>query len=101
MEHFAGRSFHSARWDYDYTGGGPDAPLSKLARQGRSPSIGTGATGIQCVPPLAESAKHLYVFQRTPSAIGERGNRPTDPGFADDPRARAGRRLGWTTSRPS
>jgi cation diffusion facilitator CzcD-associated flavoprotein CzcO len=34
------------------------------------------------VPPLAESAKHLYVFQRTPSAIGERGNRPTDPAFA-------------------
>ncbi len=44
--------------------------------------IGTGASGIQCVPPLAESAKHLYVFQRTPSAIGERGNRPTDPDFA-------------------
>ena len=33
-------------------------------------------------PPLTESAKHLYVFQRTPSAIGERGNRPTDPEFA-------------------
>ena len=49
--------------------------------------LGTGATGIQCVPPLAESAKHVYVFQRTPSAIGERGNRPTEPDFADGLRA--------------
>ena len=45
--------------------------------------IGTGASGIQCLPPLAESAKHVYVFQRTPSAIGERGNRPTDDDFAE------------------
>ena len=55
--------------------------------------IGTGASGIQCVPPLAESAKHLYVFQRTPSAIGERGNRPTDPDFAD------GLEPGWQRAR--
>jgi cation diffusion facilitator CzcD-associated flavoprotein CzcO len=34
-------------------------------------------------PPVAEAAEHVYVFQRTPSAIGVRGNRPTDPGFAD------------------
>ena len=45
--------------------------------------LGTGASGIQCLPPLAESAQHVYVFQRTPSAIGERGNRPTDPEFAE------------------
>jgi cation diffusion facilitator CzcD-associated flavoprotein CzcO len=81
MEHFAGRSFHTARWDYAYTGGGPDEPLTGLADKVVG-VIGVGASGIQCVPPLAESAKHLYVFQRTPSAIGERGNRPTDPHFA-------------------
>jgi cation diffusion facilitator CzcD-associated flavoprotein CzcO len=80
MEDFAGRSFHTARWDYDYTGGGPDQPLTGLEDKVVA-LIGTGASGIQCVPPLVESAKHLYVFQRTPSAIGERGNRPTDPGF--------------------
>ena len=45
--------------------------------------IGNGASGIQAVPPLADSAKHVYVFQRTPSAIGERGNRPTSDDFAD------------------
>jgi cation diffusion facilitator CzcD-associated flavoprotein CzcO len=83
MEDFGGRSFHSARWDYDYTGGGPHQPLTGLADKVVA-LIGTGATGIQCVPPLAESAKELLVFQRTPSAIGERGNRPTDPDFAKD-----------------
>jgi cation diffusion facilitator CzcD-associated flavoprotein CzcO len=81
MEDFAGTSFHSARWDYGYTGGGPHQPLDKLGDKVVA-FIGTGATGIQCVPPLAAAAKHLYVFQRTPSAVGVRGNRPTDPGFA-------------------
>ena len=81
MEDFAGRSFHTARWDYGYTGGGPHETPTRLADKVVA-LVGTGATGIQCVPPLAEAAKHLYVFQRTPSAIGERGNRPTDPAFA-------------------
>jgi cation diffusion facilitator CzcD-associated flavoprotein CzcO len=81
MEEFAGHSFHTARWDYAYTGGGAHEPLSGLADKTVA-LIGTGASGIQCVPPLAASARHLYVFQRTPSAVGERGNRPTDPDFA-------------------
>jgi cation diffusion facilitator CzcD-associated flavoprotein CzcO len=80
---FEGAAFHTARWDYEYTGGGPDDPhLTKLADKVVG-VIGNGASGIQAVPPLAESAKHVYVFQRTPSAIGERGNRPTDDTFAD------------------
>ncbi len=82
MEDFAGHSFHTARWDYSYTGGGPHEPLSGLADKVVA-VLGTGASGIQCVPPLAESSKHLYVFQRTPSAVGERGNRPTTPDFGD------------------
>jgi cation diffusion facilitator CzcD-associated flavoprotein CzcO len=81
MEDFAGHSFHTARWDYAYTGGGPHEPLTKLADKTVA-LIGNGASGIQCVPPLADSARHLYLFQRTPSAIGVRGNRPTDPEFA-------------------
>jgi cation diffusion facilitator CzcD-associated flavoprotein CzcO len=44
--------------------------------------IGTGASAIQAIPPLAESAKQLYVFQRTPAAVGVRGDRPTDEEFA-------------------
>jgi cation diffusion facilitator CzcD-associated flavoprotein CzcO len=46
--------------------------------------IGTGASAVQAIPPLAESAKHVYAFQRTPSAIGVRGNRPTEEGFAEN-----------------
>jgi cation diffusion facilitator CzcD-associated flavoprotein CzcO len=92
MEDFAGRSFHTARWDYEYTGGSADEPLTGLADKVVG-LMGTGASGIQCVPPLAESAKHVYVFQRTPSAIGERGNRPTDPAFAN------GLEPGWQRAR--
>jgi cation diffusion facilitator CzcD-associated flavoprotein CzcO len=82
MEDFAGHSFHTARWDYAYTGGAPGEPLTKL-KDKTVALIGTGATGIQCLPALAEGAKHVYVFQRTPSAIGERGNRPTPPDFPE------------------
>src|SRR4051812_18322323 len=82
MEDFAGHSFHTARWDYDYTGGGPNQPLTKLADKVVG-LVGTGASGIQCLPPLAAAAKHVYVFQRTPSAIGVRDNRPTDSSFGE------------------
>jgi cyclohexanone monooxygenase len=44
--------------------------------------IGTGATGIQCVPHVARDAEHLFVVQRTPSTVDVRGNRPTDPEWA-------------------
>src|ERR1700752_383610 len=64
---------------YDYTG--PD--LAKLSDK-RVGIIGTGAAAIQCVPHLARSAEHLLVFQRTPSTVDVRGNRPTDPGWSAD-----------------
>ena len=82
MEQFAGHSFHTARWDYEYTGGGPRQPLTNLGEKVVG-LVGTGATGIQALPWLAAGAKQVYVFQRTPSAIGVRGNRPTDPDFAE------------------
>ena len=37
---------------------------------------------MQCVPHLGAAAEHLYVFQRTPSSIDVRANRPTDPEWA-------------------
>jgi cyclohexanone monooxygenase len=37
---------------------------------------------VQCVPHLGAAAKQLYVFQRTPSSIDVRNNRPTDPNWA-------------------
>ncbi len=83
MELFKGKSFHSGRWDYEYTGGDIHGNLSKLSDKVVG-VIGTGASAIQLIPALAESSKHLYVFQRTPSAVGVRGNRPTPEDFAKD-----------------
>jgi cyclohexanone monooxygenase len=77
LQEFEGHSFHTSRWDYDYTGGDTTGNLSKLADK-RVAIIGTGATAIQCVPFVAKDAKHLYVFQRTPSSVDLRGNKPTD-----------------------
>ena len=74
---FKGHSFHTCRWDYDYTGGGPDGGLDKLADE-RVAIIGTGATAVQCVPALGASAKQLYVIQRTPSSVDKRNNSETD-----------------------
>ena len=75
---FEGHSFHTARWDYGYTGGDHTGGLVKLADK-RVAVIGTGATAIQCVPFLGAHARQLYVFQRTPSSVDLRGNAPTDP----------------------
>jgi cation diffusion facilitator CzcD-associated flavoprotein CzcO len=82
IDKFRGKIFHTARWDYGYTGGSYRKPvLDKLADK-RVAIVGTGATAIQAVPHLAKYAKHLYVVQRTPSSVDERPNPPTDPTWA-------------------
>lgn len=81
VETFEGHSFHTSRWDYSYTGGTSQGNLDQLADK-RIGIIGTGATAVQCVPHLGAAAKHLYVFQRTPSSIDVRNNRKTDEQWA-------------------
>jgi cyclohexanone monooxygenase len=81
LEDFEGHTFHTSRWDYDYTGGDPRGDLDNLTDK-RVGIIGTGATAVQVVPNLAASAAQLFVFQRTPSSIDVRANRPTDPEWA-------------------
>ena len=81
IETFKGHTFHTSRWDYEYTGGDSNGGLSKLKGK-RIGIIGTGATAVQCVPHLGASADQLFVFQRTPSSIDVRNNRPTDPQWA-------------------
>ncbi len=81
IEEFAGHTFHTSRWDYAYTGGDSTGGLDKLGDKVVG-IIGTGATAVQAVPHLGAAAKHLYVFQRTPSSIDVRGDRPTDPDWA-------------------
>jgi cyclohexanone monooxygenase len=77
IKDFKGHSFHTCRWDFDYTGGDNAGGLSKLADK-KVAIIGTASTGVQAIPHLAEGAEHLYVFQRTPTAVFPRGNKPTD-----------------------
>ncbi len=81
IESYQGHSFHTSRWDYVYTGGNSYGYLDGLGDK-RVGVIGTGATAVQCVPHLGATAKELYVFQRTPSSIDVRANRPTDPEWA-------------------
>ena len=81
VETYRGHSFHTSRWDYDYTGGTSDGGLSRLAGK-RIGIIGTGATAVQCVPHIGAAAGELFVFQRTPSSIDVRNNRDTDPAWA-------------------
>jgi len=81
VETFKRHSFHTSRWDYAYTGGDPGGNLTGLAGK-RVGIIGTGATAVQCVPHVGAAAESLYVFQRTPSSIDVRNNRPTDPEWA-------------------
>ncbi len=77
MTSFKGHSFHTSRWDYDYTGD----DLSKL-KDKRVGIIGTGATAVQAVPGLGANAKQLFVFQRTPSSIDVRDDWKTDTQWA-------------------
>jgi cyclohexanone monooxygenase len=57
IEHFAGRIFHTGQW--------PHEPVDFTGR--RVGVIGTGSTGIQIIPFIAQQAAHLIVFQRTPN----------------------------------
>ena len=75
---FKGHTFHTSRWDYEYTGGDSHGNLDNL-KDKKIAIIGTGATAVQCVPHLGAGAEQLYVFQRTPSSIDVRNNQPTDP----------------------
>ena len=61
---FAGHSFHSAEWDHGYD-----------LRGKRVAVVGTGASAVQFVPPVAEQAAHTTVFQRTGNWFLPRRNR--------------------------
>ena len=57
LDDFRGQWFHTARWPAE----GVDFTGKKVA------VIGTGSTGIQVIPKIAEAAEHLVVLQRTPN----------------------------------
>ena len=98
IEDFQGHSFHSSRWDYEYTGGDVNSDSINSGelpglKDKRIAVIGTGATAVQIVPNASKYAKELYVFQRTPSSIDIRANRPTDSAWA------ASLQSGWQKER--
>jgi len=64
-ESFGGAQFHSARWDRSVSYAGKRVAL-----------IGNGASGVQIAPAIAPEVARLEVFQRTPSYILPRMDRP-------------------------
>jgi cation diffusion facilitator CzcD-associated flavoprotein CzcO len=68
-DRFAGERYHTARW--------PHEPVSFGGK--RIGIIGTGSSAIQSIPLIAEEAKHLTVFQRTPNYTVPARNAPLDP----------------------
>jgi cyclohexanone monooxygenase len=79
LQSFRGHTFHTSRWDYEYTGGDPSGALMEKLADKRVAIIGTGATSVQCVPHLSRACGELYVLQRTPSSVDVRNNHPIDP----------------------
>ncbi|HEX2216618.1 MAG TPA: NAD(P)/FAD-dependent oxidoreductase [Xanthobacteraceae bacterium] len=69
LESFAGATYHTGRWPHE----GVDFAGKRVA------VIGTGSSAIQAIPIIAEQAKHLFVFQRTPNYAIPAWNGPLDP----------------------
>lgn len=70
LDTFAGEVYHTARW--------PHEPVEFTGK--RVAVIGTGSSGIQSIPIIAEAAEHLVVFQRTPNYSVPAGNRAFSAG---------------------
>ncbi|MCE9661023.1 MAG: NAD(P)/FAD-dependent oxidoreductase [Burkholderiales bacterium] len=70
LKTFKGRCLHTADWPSE------DVDL----RGKRVGVVGTGSTAIQAIPLIAQSAAHLFAFQRTPAFSVPARNRPLTPG---------------------
>jgi len=79
IDSYAGEIFHTGRWPHE----GVD--FSGL----RVGVIGTGSSGIQSIPVIAEQAAHVTVFQRTPNFTMPAKNAPLDPEAISARKARA------------
>ncbi|WP_156686889.1 flavin-containing monooxygenase [Mycobacterium sp. Marseille-P9652] len=87
LDSFAGEVYHTAAW--------PHEPVDFAGK--RVAVVGTGSSGIQSIPVIAERAAHLYVFQRTPNYSVPAGNNPLTAQELDDIKAGYAhrRRLSW------
>ncbi|MCC6438277.1 MAG: NAD(P)/FAD-dependent oxidoreductase [Acidimicrobiales bacterium] len=68
LDRFGGELLHTGRW--------PKAPVALDRRVG---VIGTGSSGVQAIPVIAEQAEHLFVLQRTPVFTFPANNKPLRP----------------------
>ena len=71
LDGFQGKWYHTGQWPHD----GVDFTGKRVGQ------IGTGSTGIQAVPVIAEQAAHLTVFQRTANYSVPAHNAPMKPEF--------------------
>ena len=68
IEEFEGEKYHTGRWPHD--------PVNLTGK--KVGVIGTGSSAIQAIPHLAEAARELVVFQRTPNFSIPARNKPAD-----------------------
>lgn len=87
LDTFAGQVYHTAAW--------PHEPVDFTGKRGAV--IGTGSSGIQSIPIIAEAASQLYVFQRTPNYSVPAGNRPLSDSDRAEVKAHYAerRRISW------
>jgi len=71
LDSFGGQWFHTGQWPHE----GVDFSGQRVG------VIGTGSTGIQAIPVIAEQAAHLTVFQRTANYSIPARNAPLTPEF--------------------
>jgi cation diffusion facilitator CzcD-associated flavoprotein CzcO len=69
LESFEGDWHHTGDWPHE----GVDVSGKRVG------VVGTGSSGTQLIPLVAEQCKQLYVFQRTPNFCMPAQNHPTDP----------------------
>jgi cyclohexanone monooxygenase len=77
IDTFAGPTYHTGRWPHE----GVDFSGQRVG------VIGTGSSGIQSIPLLAQQADHLTVFQRTPNFAMPARNRPLDEAWVQERKA--------------
>jgi len=74
---FSGPIYHTGKWPHE----GVDFTDVSVG------IIGTGSSGIQAIPVIAENAKHLTIFQRTPNYTMPAYNKPLTAEFREEARA--------------
>lgn len=71
LDSFEGDWYHTSQW-----------PKEGVSFEGKRVGvIGTGSSGVQAIPVIAETAGHLHVFQRTPAYTMPSHNRALDPEY--------------------